>query len=503
MLDVGRNRSLLLVLLAGLVFGVSSLAYPRTSIDSPLFTYVADTILQGGLPYRDAWDMKSPGIFFAYALELFLMGRSAVGLRMFDIAWQLCTAMTLVLIARRFLATPGFAWIAGFSHLFLYYSQEFWSWAQPDGWLSLPLAMSILFLARGVEYDRSPDWSVAGVGVALAALFKLPFGLVGVVLLLVALKAPWRDKTVLARRLVSLALGFLAPLLVVVVFFAVRGGLSDLVTTQFHFVPEYVRQLHDGMTGECVLKALARPVALPLYGLVGLGIASAVFSSGWRRKKPVLGWALVGWLCVGVLVVVWHGHYLGYHFLPLLAQAAILSAVPMCTIIERRWERRGAFVALLVFLTALSLVSARKLVQHARFGLHVLQTQKSADAWEPIGSYLRQRTSPEDRIQVWGNVPAIYVHAQRRASSRFFYALPVAGAWEGLDFRQLFLQEFTENKPAYFILVKAEPRRHCPATYIDEWADFQNFEALKQKVQTEYEVEDQSEACCVVFRRRM
>ena len=37
--------------------------------DAGIFTWVADTIRHGGLPYRDAWDAKGPFSFYVFALK--------------------------------------------------------------------------------------------------------------------------------------------------------------------------------------------------------------------------------------------------------------------------------------------------------------------------------------------------------------------------------------------------------------------------------------------------
>ena len=41
--------------------------------DQGLYNAVADEILRGGVPYRDAWDPKPPGVFYTHAAVLSLM----------------------------------------------------------------------------------------------------------------------------------------------------------------------------------------------------------------------------------------------------------------------------------------------------------------------------------------------------------------------------------------------------------------------------------------------
>lgn len=87
------------LMLIGVLAGLFSLAYPQTPLGSSAATYTAIIILEGGAPYRDAWDIRAPGSSFAYAAGILMFGRSAVSLRAFDLLWQGCAALLLFLLA--------------------------------------------------------------------------------------------------------------------------------------------------------------------------------------------------------------------------------------------------------------------------------------------------------------------------------------------------------------------------------------------------------------------
>ena len=44
--------------------------------DQGIYAVVARAMLDGGMPYRDAWDFKPPGIFLIYALARALFGEA-------------------------------------------------------------------------------------------------------------------------------------------------------------------------------------------------------------------------------------------------------------------------------------------------------------------------------------------------------------------------------------------------------------------------------------------
>jgi hypothetical protein len=120
----------LFLFLAGVLvlLRVPSLVQPMGA-DQGLYAYIGERILEGGLPYRDAWDQKPPGIHYAYAvmravwaddrvvaatdLLIAIMVASlvyAIGTRLWTrTAGQVATLLYL------FLADPGFQRLAGVS----------------------------------------------------------------------------------------------------------------------------------------------------------------------------------------------------------------------------------------------------------------------------------------------------------------------------------------------------------------------------------------------------
>lgn len=64
-------------------------------------------------------------------------------------------------------------------------------------------------------------------------------------------------------------------------------------------------------------------------------------------------------------------------------------------------------------------------INYDRFILHRDNPQLSYDKFEanfiPVADYIRERTTPDDYIFVWGFCPQIYVLAHRRPASRFIF----------------------------------------------------------------------------------
>ena len=50
---------------------------------------------QGGVPYRDVFDMNLPGVYLIHAAVIGLLGRGDLAWRLFDLGWLAATGALL------------------------------------------------------------------------------------------------------------------------------------------------------------------------------------------------------------------------------------------------------------------------------------------------------------------------------------------------------------------------------------------------------------------------
>jgi len=87
-------------LLVGL-WGVCSLSYPF-GWDQGLFAYVGSVINEGGLPYRDAFEIKGPATYYLFALAQWVFGHNLWGIRVFDLAGLAAAAYLIARTTERY-----------------------------------------------------------------------------------------------------------------------------------------------------------------------------------------------------------------------------------------------------------------------------------------------------------------------------------------------------------------------------------------------------------------
>jgi hypothetical protein len=81
------------------VWAATYITWPFSN-DQGNLAWVGDVILSGGMPYRDAWDVKGPGAHLLFAFVEMVLGQNEWGMRVFDLAMLAICAACLRSIAR-------------------------------------------------------------------------------------------------------------------------------------------------------------------------------------------------------------------------------------------------------------------------------------------------------------------------------------------------------------------------------------------------------------------
>jgi hypothetical protein len=174
----------LLVVALGLL-AAPQLWYPLW-FDQGAFAACADILRQGGVMFRDCFDVRGPAVVVAYLIPR-LFSSSPVAIHVFDLLCQVITAILLGLLARRMWNRwAGIA--AGVLYWLLYASVNYWATAQAEGFANLFFVLALYAAWRGTEKRDSRLeigdrrhwwWIVSGGCVGVLFWFKYPFVLIG------------------------------------------------------------------------------------------------------------------------------------------------------------------------------------------------------------------------------------------------------------------------------------------------------------------------------------
>jgi hypothetical protein len=295
---------------AALVFGALLVLSPNLppnhvpSEDEGVFLYIAHRIAAGGMPYRDVWDHKPPGV---YLLDL-LAGANAWGVFVLQVT-LLATASWL---SYRALAGGGLgaygavfgsiAWVVAVPRLFL---EDGLQTNFPE-FYALPLQFGALTLFAEEETRPAPTWRTATLGALGAAAALLKPTVVGIwlaiALVLLVTRTRARRWTDLIRRATFVAVPALGVVAVVVVWLALGGALPDAVEQVLGYNAAYsaFATSLDRVEAIALGLRLTLPSGLALVALAGW----AATLSG--PRPPIVLVAVVA-LPIELLLASWSG----------------------------------------------------------------------------------------------------------------------------------------------------------------------------------------------------
>ena len=473
--------------------------------DQAIFTWVGTVILDGGIPYRDAWEIKGPITHYVYALATALFGREEVAIRILDIAFVVSCCWLLRRLVLRLNEGDTFgANCAVILFCLLYYAGGYADIAQPEGWGGMVIA-GVGALLLGPSRRSQRVMVAVGALIAIAVLIKPTFI---VYLLLPCLFGTVPRTTATARlpALVSCLLSFVAVIGAAVLLLMYVGALNDLLDMLRYLYTTYPQTKYPLLSAFTVLpRTLYEFGLLVPYLLVPLGL--------WRIRRCATNRSamlVAAWFGLANLTVLVQGRYWQDHWLPAAAATAVIVGVASTHVGRhlrlRDQQRVGAGVlALLLLLLAFAPIAARALSRNHQWPAYAIglttRDEYVAHVLKPFNevrhpfNYLELRTladfiarhsRPDDRLVVWGWDVSVFIMSGRRSATRFgvFQPLVDEGAVRD-EYRSTFLREIAAQAPAYIIIDTRGAWAYEGTAGLDLLHEFPEFERL---VHSRYEL---------------
>jgi 4-amino-4-deoxy-L-arabinose transferase-like glycosyltransferase len=417
--------------------------------DEGQYASIAQEILRGGLPYRDAIEIKPPGTFYLYALAISLFGASTEGIRIFTALYALGTLLAVYGVARLVAGRAAGLWAALVFGIFSTFPLLQGSSSNTEVFLVLPLVAGVWCLLKAAQTGERSFLCWCGLCGALAMLIK-PVALP--VLAMEVLLLPWLPRQgerakACALDLVALVWPMVACALATLLYFSSQGALGDLLYWTVEFPRRYRSSEALGPPLLFTLAILASTFLVPVL----LGIPSALWLA--VKKRGIVGVHLVLMILAAWLAIVLPGKYFPHYFITMVPFLAVPAGVALAGI-ARLPRVRAGLVSLLVLAAF-----AFSVQQNYRFYLSFSPETVSVNKYGRIfvdsldvARYLRQHTVAQDYIFQWGLEPELYFLADRRCPNPFLVSL-VPG-WSS-DPEQAVLRlkrSLLEKKPAYIVL---------------------------------------------------
>ena len=520
-----RDPDQWLAMVCWLVVAFSSLSILLFSFgrDQGIYALVADVMLKGGMPYRDAWDFKPPGIFLVYGLAQGLFGKSMLSIRLLEVIGLIATVFGFQRLAQVFFDKPKAGLVCGAVAALVHAELEFWHTAQPEtfgGYLTIAALVLIT-----LELPQGRRWLVAfgtGAMFGLCALLKPPLGggiLVCGAYLLTREQSRAAKLPQLVRTVLLLFAGFATPLLLVFAWIAARGAWPAFWWTFHDFVPGYTKLNWSEAHASAWLYYALEEAFWKFSALSAFGFIAAITMTPLHAREREGIYLVLGIIAIQVTGIVMQGKFFPYHYAATLLMIAFMSGLGLYKLYRRSLlAGPGSMLALAAFVVvAIDMRDAARdlpqgfwdrtqmrlafLLRRAPFQSRVdLDRELSyvadynLDADRQVALDVRSRSGSHDSLFIWGFEPSIYFLAERPLASRWTYDVPQRSPWQQSHARRELLKDLSLSRPKIIVVERRDVFPSVTGSPLDSKDELPNFPELKSLIDNQYrkvrEIED-------------
>jgi hypothetical protein len=391
----------------------------RYGRDQGIYATVAESMLRGGMPYRDAWDFKPPGIFAVYAFVRAVFGSSQSAIRVFEVMGLASVVASFVIFSRRFFDDGRIGIIAGALAVLVHGELEFWHTAQPESFAGMFTAWALVLATfepnPGNSRGRARQlgaWALAGAFYGVAFLMKPPLGAGAVVssafvgyriyvqsrrngassgVLANAVAAPTDVRapadgesapstaspapstatstapSPVAVMLPTLVMGAgsVVPIALCIASYAAGGALGDLYNAIFVFAPHYTKLSWEGASVMGAVYLAFEEWFVDLSGPMAAGVLATLIlpPNSSREREGVLH--ILGVVAVQLGGVAWQGKFFPYHYGASLILGSLIAGLGAFKVWQRALRHGYNTVALFAVCSYL-IIQARSATRDTR-----------------------------------------------------------------------------------------------------------------------------------------
>jgi hypothetical protein len=471
---VGRTPFLLwagLVALAVAVAHLPAFLHRLLDGDEAIYGSIAALMNMGGRLYAEGGvDNKPPGIFWLYAAVFRVFGTyQMTAVHAAGFVAMAATCVLILLIARDLAGTRGGLLAALFYGLLTAAGNPRLFASNTEIFMMLPLTASVLLMLRR-------RWFWSGVLLVAAGAFRQSAAVNG---LLVALAIVWLEPSAnRARAARDFAAGLGAGLLAGALLIALTGSLPGFWRWTIETLVGYAA---GNWSPSQVWPRAIDSVVPFVVDMAVLWIAALAFAWRWRSQS-VRERLMVVWLVLAMLGSLAGGHLSWHYFIQAMGPLAVLAALGLDRMALRRWVGAAVVAGIAVPVAAWWVFDLTADPLTYDFGPPVPQH-------EVVSAYVRDHTSPTDRVFIWGDWPAVYIESDRIMSGRFPGFL--RGFARGSDLPP----DNWDTAPDVWPLLQSDLNAHPPLLIVDTasagWSDFgkyplSNYPVLADLVASDY-----------------
>jgi hypothetical protein len=431
--------------------------------DEGEYAYMGQLMLHGVPPYSAAYNMKFPGTYLMYALIMSVFGQTIQGIHLGFLILNCLTVLLLFFLGKR-LVNDTVALFASGAYAILSLSPTVLGFAaHATHFVVVPALGGALLLQAAVEKNMVRHYFYSGTLFGLAYLMKQPgilFAGFGALYLLIHFSFS-AEALSLRKKILNLTVfvsASLLPLLMVVAWLYTTGDLEKFWFWTVRYAAQYAAQIPLSLAFTIFTSSISSVVdGFLLFWIISfLGFLIVMFRRDLKKSRLfIILFTLFSFFSVCP------GFYFRQHYFILFLPAVSILI--------------GVFFYYLN--TKLAALSRLPLLKYAGLGIFIAIALGGAIRWKDyiikdspveisnkiygdnpfdesivIANFIAERSSPDDRILVFGSEPQIYFYAKRLSASGYIYTYSLMEDHDyALSMQKEMATEVEHSKPKFIV----------------------------------------------------
>jgi 4-amino-4-deoxy-L-arabinose transferase-like glycosyltransferase len=456
-----------ILLLAGIIrYRLSGIPFER---DEGAYAYYGLLMLEGKIPYLDFYEMKLPGIFYAYGLISYLFGSTHVDFHIGFALINLATTILMFLIGSRLFDKTS-AVVIALVYAILSLNRFISGFtAQSEQLVVLLAAAGMLSMLYYIS-KRHARYLIACGGLFCAALFIKQSGLffllaAGVVVILVHFLSEKAALKMIFRDLLLLGLGAMACAGVMLLPVFIMGAADEMYYWTIDVSKHYVSNVPLAIGWKLFLSNAINIFSdYILFAVVSLAGIIGVFFLDIRSEHKAYLWVF---LLFSLLTIIPGLRFYGHYWIQIMPVISIF--VGACSFwIKSTFEKKQpgkeglktmltmAFIAIIAVPTIYAEWNYYTDPDYKKIMHEVYGISNQFNEALILGEKLKQNTGPEDRIALIGSEPELFIYSDRKSVSRHaYFSFIVRNLPDHEKWQKEYAKDIAEGKPKYIIYFKS------------------------------------------------
>ncbi len=428
--------------------------------DQGIFAWVASVMLDGGMPYRDAWDIKGPLVYCVYAIMLFFSSHQVWIVYVPDVLLITAALISLAKLATRY---PHISSQYGAGIIMLLAGgTSYLNAGQPDTWAAYAIVIIICDLICLKPDNLNKVAGRMGLWLGCFALIKPQYA----VLVPVVMAALWHTgicRSQLLKAWVVCGSTWLAVVVAMAIWLFHAGAWMAFIEAV-----QFVGSIHASAVDLLVILPRILLSTEFYWLLLKLYLLAAIFGLVLlKRVDARAAYISAGFMLATFIIYISQGKLFTYHTMPLLMSCTLPLACLALRLLDCISDKasRVLFAALL-FSLGVGCYFTGSAVNYSRWQHCFINYNQSscqslyavedytAYKLEEVAAYIRAHSQPQDKIYLWGADAGLYLAAQRKSASRFGYSYPLLEGGSGLvqQNRQQLVAELIASSPVFIVV---------------------------------------------------